>query len=1260
MSDCSEHKNPLIRNGTSQGQRALAKLSPESVEIIDKAEEDWMVWARQFSDHIAYTAVNNAPAGTMKPFFAADISAQLALSASYRPEELSLFIREKLIHIEKETVGLKEAYTSLFDIIFSYFVLTDRLFKVTKADKEYNSILFNHIQAKLLPLESRAFAYYKASLEGTPAQRPIKDSVPLDLTIFHEPVYGHEAAIALGLSGLSEKRYLNTSDFDTYYNLIPKDTSIFGDPPGGYLKKIKYASQHNFFTSILDEISASSTFITRLSQKYLSNYLSDWPNHQPSYALYLTWLQLLESTREHLNELTARHLDFYYKEVLRLRPLEQDPDNAFLALELNKVTNSYALPDDTVFIGPKDKEGNLLTFESIRETVLNKGSIAHLSSLYFGDGDDNIGSQVNKGRLFAAPIINSADGLGEKLEDDVIAWHPFHIKEYLNAELASINMPKAEIGFAIASHYLRLKEGNRSITLEITPSNYVKFNNFELKAFITTEKEWLEVDEKNLVLTKNGSGYVTLLTITLTIPADRDPVVAYNKEVHSGSLTATEPVVKIVLEHRDTEPYIYDKLGKLSLSGITLKVRVGEVNGAYNEDGVKNLELHNDASPLNPSKPFYPWGPEPTIGNSFFIGSDEIFYKKGARIQLNLNWKDYPLDENGNVNLGTLDYDSGASVKYVSYNSTNRSDPGIDDGFVPQVEILKLSENRWQSVLNNKQIFRVSDDAESTITDKTNINIDLTAHAGLFLNKNEPWTGFDTNSRKGYLKIKLNNDFGHRDYYLALQSFFKENVSGATAPAYPYQPTIQSFSISYEADCSLSMATTSTSVFKDRPLEFYHIGPFGDSEQHRVLQNSAPELVSSFISPTGTTYKSQGSLFIGLENVQPGDTQAILFQVQEGSEDPLLEKPEEHLIWEYLTAKDVWQAFAEEEVGDNTSGLIASGIIHFIIPKDATLEHAAFESNLIWIRCSVKEAPDAVCKIIGVFPNAVEVERVIPEDREYKTMVTEAGEIKKLFVPEAKIKKIEQPYTSFDGRPKEDSDAFYLRASERLRHKNRAITIWDFERLVLQAFPEIYKVKCLNHTNIGGSLSEGNLVYNEVAPGHVGVITIPNLARRNDIDPLKPYTKKSTLKNIGEFLNARSSCQVTIHTAQPDFEEVKVKCIIVLRNEFPDTNYYREVIQKDITNFLSPWAFQSDADLNFGGRIHQSVLIDFIEELPYVDYLTDFELFHIKSSGEITKVDEAIASTGRSILVSVPAVKHDLTVILKANVEIDEVVCNDE
>jgi hypothetical protein len=1259
MSNCSENINPLIRNGTSQTQRVLPKLSPNSVEIIDKSTEDWMVWASKFSDNIKFTTLNNAFAGTMKPFFAANVSAQMARVAGYQVNDLAQFIREQFLHIETENTALKKAYTNLFDVIFTYISTVDQLLQLTKPDLEYHAILLNHVRAKLLPLEKRAFAYYKASLEGPAANVMITDSSPIEVHIFHEKIKGHLNILVEGLSSLNGIRYLVTSDFTTYYTAIAADSTILGDLVN-FQDKIKYAAQHNFFSGILDEINASVGFIVKLTQKYIAKYLSEWPNHPPHYALYLTWLNLLNATTQHTNELTGRHLDFYYKDVLRLKPLAQSPDKAFLVMELNKITNSFAIPEAREFIGPKDDNGNNIIYKSTRETVLNKASIKHLSAIFFGDEKDNIGTQINNGRLFAAPIINSADGLGEKLDASVLAWHPFHIKQYLNSNLSKINMPFAEIGFAVSSHYLRLKEGKRQITLEVNISNHVVFNNFAYQAFVTTEKKWLEITDSNLVLTKGAGGKVTKLTFNFTISAENDSIVAYNNAIHLGRLTTVEPVLKILLKHNNQVPFIYNALSTAQISTINLKVKVGEINGSYNEDGIKNLELHNDTSPLNSAKPFHPWGPEPTIGNSFIFGSDEIFYKKGAKIQLNFNWKNYPLNDAGEVNLSHLDYDVNPStVKFISFNSTNRTKTG-DDGYVPHVEILKLSKNKWVSLQNNMQVFRNS--ATAPILEKVALNIDLSAstHNELFLDKNQSWNGYSANSNKGFIRLKLNNDFGHRDYYLALQSFYKLNVDSATAPAYPYQPTLQSFSISYEATTSLNVGDLNAVTFENRNLSFFHNGPFGDSEQHKFLQQTNSSLVNNLITKTNNAFPAQGSLFIGLENLFPGDTQSILFQIQEGSEDPLLDKPENHLQWQYLAKNNVWKNFSEDEVGDNTSGWIESGLINFIIPKDATLEHTAFQTNLIWIRVAVAELPNAVAKIIGIYPNAIEVQRAIPANTEYGNMVAAASEIKKLYQPEAKIKKIEQPFASFNGKPIEPSEAFYLRASERLRHKNRAITIWDFERLVLQAFPEIYKVKCLNHTKIEGALSEGNLVYNEVAPGYVTVITIPNLASRNDIEPLKPYTKKSTLKQIEDFLKARSSCQVKITAAQPDFEEVKVKCKIVLRNEYSDVNYYKATIQQDITQFLSPWAFKSESEIQFGGRIHQSVLIDFIEELPYVDYLTDFEIIHIQSNGVSKKVQEAVASTARSVLVSVPAGEHQLNVSLKVNQPTEAIDCNNE
>ena len=65
-----------------------------------------------------------------------------------------------------------------------------------------------------------------------------------------------------------------------------------------------------------------------------------------------------------------------------------------------------------------------------------------------------------------------------------------------------------------------------------------------------------------------------------------------------------------------------------------------------------------------------------------------------------------------------------------------------------------------------------------------------------------------------------------------------------------------------------------------------------------------------------------------------------------------------------------------------------------------------------------------------------------------------SGTISKLSERIQAIKSVSQPFSSFGSRAAETDTDYYQRVSERLRHKNRAITLWDYERLILQKFPE--------------------------------------------------------------------------------------------------------------------------------------------------------------------------------------------------------------
>lgn len=102
----------------------------------------------------------------------------------------------------------------------------------------------------------------------------------------------------------------------------------------------------------------------------------------------------------------------------------------------------------------KDGLGKDVVFTLDADTVFNKAGVARLMSIYRGGDSDKIGTVDNKDRWFASPVANSADGLGAKLTTDNGEWQPFYNKTFTDGAVSAINMPKARVGFAVASHYL--------------------------------------------------------------------------------------------------------------------------------------------------------------------------------------------------------------------------------------------------------------------------------------------------------------------------------------------------------------------------------------------------------------------------------------------------------------------------------------------------------------------------------------------------------------------------------------------------------------------------------------------------------------------------------------------------------------------------------------------------------------------------------------------------------------------------------------
>jgi len=162
---------------------------------------------------------------------------------------------------------------------------------------------------------------------------------------------------------------------------------------------------------------------------------------------------------------------------------------------------------------------------------------------------------------------------------------------------------------------------------------------------------------------------------------------------------------------------------------------------------------------------------------------------------------------------------------------------------------------------------------------------------------------------------------------------------------------------------------------------------------------------------------------------------------------------------------------------DSTGELLNSGIASLSVPPDNGQHEYAARHGLLWIRASVHEKSDAVCRLQLVAAQALQADF---DDRGnspgFAAVPLPAGTISKLQQPDPAVKNDHAAVPIF-WRPRQGTTKeFYTRISERLRHKDRAINMWDYEHLVLGAFPEIFQVKCLNHTQYESSDS-GNGIY---------------------------------------------------------------------------------------------------------------------------------------------------------------------------------------
>jgi hypothetical protein len=334
-----------------------------------------------------------------------------------------------------------------------------------------------------------------------------------------------------------------------------------------------------------------------------------------------------------------------------------------------------------------------------------------------------------------------------------------------------------------------------------------------------------------------------------------------------------------------------------------------------------------------------------------------------------------------------------------------------------------------------------------------------------------------------------------------------------------------------------------------------------------------------------------------------------------------------------------WVDFESGNLSDQTEGLIKSGIVQLALPFGFADDSTFFNDGLVWIRATVKQHTDAVCRIVGLYAQAVKATLTSSNhSNTHYTIPLVAESVSKLKKSNAAFKKVVQPMAALGGKAMESPDKFYTRTSERLRHKQRSVSTWDYERLVLEEFPALSKAKALSHTRYFVDAVSNQVEYSESAPGNLSVVCVPQKATTFQPDA-KPFTPVDTLEEVKTHLQKHLPAWATLHVRNPIFEEVEVDCRVEFLPHIKDKEYYKGVLNEDLKGLLSPWRGQAGTELRFDWRIHKSEIIDFIDERPYIDYVRDLKINVIYGSGESDRKDnvtEAIPRYAVSVLISAP------------------------
>lgn len=686
---------------------------------------------------------------------------------------------------------------------------------------------------------------------------------------------------------------------------------------------------------------------------------------------------------------------------------------------------------------------------------------------------------------------------------------------------------------------------------------------------LSTEDGWLGLDRYDVQEADEGDvGFRIVLSLSSEAPG----IVGCLPAVHGEQWQTELPLMKLSI-NPEASLNVYSMLEQYCLDRISIHVDV---------HGVRNVVAFNSISQLDPSKPFFPFGPAPTTSSYLALSAPEAARKPLTRFGIHLHWGDLPQG------------DEGFDGHYAGYRSRFRN-----GSFTAKVNV--LTNGGWQpkseAQIQSAALFSAQG---KKLNEHQYINVESADYLRPVAIDEEAFD-LGLRTRNGFIKLTLATPdaaFGHQQYPVKLSETLESNAKTKRVkkkrnlPNPPYTPLLNKIAIDYSATSTLNMNSQSDNQGERHPERIYRLHAFGTQA---IYPNTGGGEIQ-FFKP----FDHDGNLLLGLSGSNVRGLLSLYFSLADDSVRSKSGISARH-YWSYLGANGWTPLRADQIVSDGTKGFLCSGIITLDLPGDISKRQGDMAGDYYWLRVSTDRQSRDFCSLRSIRTHAMEFRR---DQTDGASFDAQSGNWSKLqWQPVQSIPglgTISQLDAFLDVDKQETRQQLITRISERIRHRSRAVSAWDYERLVLEKFPVVGKVMCLPNRSTAAS---------GIVPGSLLVVVTPRVSDPQSVIGKTPRLSAVYLNDIQEYLASLGSAFANIEVTNPSYEWVQVRCAAVFE-KYASGGKFIDWLNEDIGKYLNPWD-ETGYGLKFCQPVKREDLYSYLYNLDYIKYVTDFSMLHI-------------------------------------------------